>query len=103
LREGARANSLPVAAIDDPILRRFRAVLDDIHGDRLERVVLFGSRARGDARASGYDVAVFLRDLTDRPAELDRLADLGTDILNETGEFIHGCLIAPAPTTSARR
>jgi predicted nucleotidyltransferase len=58
--------------------------------ERLERVVLFGSRARGDARAdSDYDVAVFLRDLTDRPVELNRLADLGTDILNETGEFIH--------------
>ena len=53
-------------------------------------MVLFGSRARGDARAdSDYDVAVFLRDLTDRPVELNRLADLGTDILNETGEFIH--------------
>ena len=24
-----------------------------------------------------------------RFAEMDRLADLGTDILNETGEFIH--------------
>jgi predicted nucleotidyltransferase len=81
---------MPVAAINDPILTRFRAALDEIYGERLERVVLFGSRARGDAHAdSDYDVAVFLRDLTDRPAELNRLADLGTDILNETGEFIH--------------
>jgi predicted nucleotidyltransferase len=72
------------------MLKRFRAALDEIYGERLERVVLFGSRARGDARAdSDYDLAVFLRDLTDRPAELNRLADLGTDILNETGEFIH--------------
>jgi predicted nucleotidyltransferase len=53
-------------------------------------VVLFGSRARGDAHEdSDYDVAVFLRDMADRFAEMDRLADLGTDILNETGEFIH--------------
>jgi predicted nucleotidyltransferase len=81
---------MPVAAINDPILRRFRAALDAIYGVRLERVVLFGSRARGDARAdSDYDVAVFLRDLSDRPAELNRLADLGTDILNETVEFVH--------------
>ena len=53
-------------------------------------MVLFGSRVRGDAREdSDYDVAVFLRDMGDRFAEMDRLADLGTDILNETGEFIH--------------
>jgi hypothetical protein len=32
---------------DDPILKRFRAALDEIYGDRLERVVLYGSRARG--------------------------------------------------------
>ncbi len=32
---------------------------------------------------------MFLGDLRDRRAELNRLVDLGTDILNETGEFIH--------------
>ena len=48
----------------DPVLARLRAALD---GDRIERVVLFGSRARGDAgEESDYDVAVFLNDLTDR-------------------------------------
>ena len=79
-----------VRPCDDPILRRFRAALDEMYGDRIERVVLFGSRARGDASAdSDYDVAVFLRDMADRFAEMDRLADLGTDILNETGEFVH--------------
>ena len=29
---------------------RFRAALDDIYGPRIERVVLFGSHGRGDAR-----------------------------------------------------
>jgi predicted nucleotidyltransferase len=75
---------------EDPILKRFRAALDEIYGDRIERVVLYGSRARGDARTnSDYDVAVFLHDLGDRWRELDRLADLGTEILDETGAFIH--------------
>ena len=46
----------------DPILTLYRRKLDEIYGDRLERVVLFGSRARGDARVnSDYDVAVFLK------------------------------------------
>ncbi len=81
---------MPLAALDDPVLKRFRAALDELYGDRVERVVLFGSRARGDALAdSDYDIAVFLRDLNDRWPELNRLADLSTDILYETGEFIH--------------
>ena len=81
---------MPAAAIDDPVLRRFRAALDQMYGDRIERVVLFGSRARGEAHEdSDYDVAVFLKDLTDRWPELDRLADLSTDLLDETGELIH--------------
>ncbi len=75
---------------DDPVLARFRKALDVMYGERLERVVLFGSRARGDARReSDYDVAVFLRDLDDWGAELYRLADLSTEILDETGEFVH--------------
>jgi hypothetical protein len=49
----------------DPILTRFRAALDETYGPRLERVMLYGSRTRGDAREdSDYDVAVFLRDMT---------------------------------------
>ena len=74
----------------DPILARFRAALDEIYGARVERVVLYGSRARGDGRPdSDYDVAVFLRDMPDRAAELNRLADLSTEILYDSGELIH--------------
>ncbi len=79
-----------MSPVDDSILKRFRAALDEMYGGRLERVVLFGSRARGDAQEdSDYDVAVFLRDMADRWREFDRLADLSTEILDETGEFIH--------------
>jgi len=35
---------------DDPILTRFRATLDELYGPRLERVILYGSRARRCAR-----------------------------------------------------
>jgi predicted nucleotidyltransferase len=76
--------------VADPVLARYRRALDGIYRDRLDRVVLFGSRARGDARPdSDFDVAVFLRDMDDRGAELNRLADLSTDFINETGEFVH--------------
>jgi predicted nucleotidyltransferase len=78
------------ALTKDPVLVRFRKTLDEIYGDRIERVVLFGSRARGDAHAeSDYDVAVFLYDMDDRDAEMGRLADLGTSLIYETAEFVH--------------
>ena len=78
------------ALTKDPVLVRFRKTLDEIYGDRIERVVLFGSRARGDAHAEfDYDVAVFLYDMDDRDAEMGRLADLGTSLIYETGEFVH--------------
>jgi predicted nucleotidyltransferase len=75
---------------DDPILRRFRAALDRMYGDRLERVVLFGSRARGDAREdSDYDVAVFIEDPGRFWDEVDRLVEAETDILYDTGAVIN--------------
>jgi len=78
------------AAPNDPVLGRFRAALHETFGDRLERIVLFGSRARGDAHAdSDYDVAIFLKSLPDRWAELDRLAKLRVEFLDETGAFFN--------------
>jgi uncharacterized protein len=48
------------ASIADPILAKFHKALQEIYGARIERVVLFGSHARGDAKpGSDYDVAVF--------------------------------------------
>jgi predicted nucleotidyltransferase len=76
--------------IDDPVLARFRTALDAIYGEAIERVVLYGSRARGDARPdSDYDVAVFLRGMSDRWSEMDRLADIGSDLLDREGKFVH--------------
>jgi uncharacterized protein len=73
---------------NDPTLTRFRDALDKIYGARLSRVVLFGSHARGEDKSdSDYDIAVFLNALPDRWAELDRLADLRVDFLDETGIF----------------
>ena len=83
-------NRMPSAIDRDPILRRFRAALDQTYGERVERVVLFGSRARGEARAdSDYDVAVFLKDLADRWQEIDRIIPIVTDITDDTGAVIH--------------
>ncbi len=75
---------------EDPVLKRFRAAVSDLYGDRLERVVLYGSRARGEERPdSDYDVAVFLRGMDDGWLELTRLADIGTEILYDVGKSVH--------------
>ncbi|HLW93168.1 MAG TPA: nucleotidyltransferase domain-containing protein [Roseiarcus sp.] len=71
-------------------MSRFRAALDEIYGARVGRVVLFGSRARGDARPdSDYDVAVFLKDLTGFGEEMGKIAEIETDILYDTGAVIN--------------
>jgi len=47
----------------EPILRKLRCQLNDILGARLEAVYLFGSQARGDARAdSDIDILIVLRE-----------------------------------------
>ncbi len=75
---------------DDPILVHFRSALDGIFGHRIERLVLFGSRARGEAQADfDYDIAVFLNDFTDHREEFRRLIPLVTDIVEETGAVLH--------------
>lgn len=84
-------------ALADPVLMRFRAALDEVFGGRLKRAVLFGSRARGEARPeSDYDVVVFLEPMEDRWVEFDRLADLRLRFLDETGAFFEALPFPPS-------
>jgi len=80
--------STTTATRTDPILESFRRALVELYGPVLDRVVLCGSRARGDAKTdSDYDVAVFLKDLGNRRAEWNRLADLRVRFLDDGGPF----------------
>lgn len=73
----------------DPALRRFRAAVGAMYGERLDRVVLFGSRARGDARPdSDYDVAVFIHNPGSRWDEIGRLAEITTAIMVDSDAYI---------------
>jgi uncharacterized protein len=81
---------MPTPPVDDPVLTRFRQALTGAYGSKLERVVLFGSRARGDARPdSDYDVAVFIHEPESFGEESWRLAEIETDILLDTGAVIN--------------
>lgn len=80
---------MPDSQKNEPSLKRFRAAVAEVYGDRLERVVLYGSRARGDHRPdSDYDIAVFIKDSESFYEESGRLAAITTDILEDTGAVI---------------
>lgn len=95
----------------DPIITRFRAALEEAAGERLERVVLFGSRARGDANPdSDYDFAVFLREAGSLWEESGPMAEIETRILLDTGAVINALPFPAAdyerrtpPTNELRR
>jgi predicted nucleotidyltransferase len=71
-------------------LRAFRRDAEKLFPGRVADVVLFGSRARGDAkRKSDYDVAVFVRDLQHDRAANHALSDLAYRHL------LNGYYIAP--------
>ena len=81
---------MTVATIDDPVLTRFSQEIRQAYGARLERLVLFGSRARGDFRPdSDYDVAVFIYQPESFDREASRLAKVGTDLLYDMGVAIN--------------
>lgn len=73
----------------DPVIALIRDGVRKLYGRRLERIVLFGSRARGDARPdSDYDVAIFLRGFEGLDRELDRTAALSWQIQKKTGAVV---------------
>lgn len=75
-----------------PILGDLRRRLDRAYGERLVRLVLFGSHARGDADPeSDVDVLVVLRGEVDAAAEIERtIADV-VDVSSEYDTLV-GCV-----------
>ena len=79
-----------------PMKPSVRASLDDarqrlagLYGDRLVRVVLYGSQARGDARdESDVDVLVVLRGSINVLAELKQLTDLKLALLEKYDVYV---------------
>ena len=68
------------------ILAEFRRQLGDLYGDRLVRVMLYGSQARGDGeQGADIDVLVVLKDLTDAGTEIARTGEItaGLSLAND--------------------
>ena len=63
------------------LLAELKKGLVKIYGERLKRLYLYGSYARGDEReGSDLDVLVVLNDFERAPIELDRTDDLFSDL-----------------------
>ena len=63
--------------------------LEALYGERLDRVILYGSHARGDARPdSDVDLLLVLHGEVDALAELRRLGPLILDLALRHGELV---------------
>lgn len=75
-------------SIREPLMA-FREGLQELYGDRLVGLILYGSYARGDADdGSDIDVVVILSGDVVPCEEIDRISDLKTYILLEYNELI---------------
>jgi hypothetical protein len=79
MNETNQINQMNPNDVRSETLKELRAALEPFLGDRLERMVLFGSMARGDYRDdSDIDVAIVVRRLTRELKHeiLDRVAEV---------------------------
>jgi predicted nucleotidyltransferase len=80
------------------ILSRFKAQVDKILGNRLDRIILFGSRSRGDAEPdSDFDLLVTVRGLQERDKK--KLFDVAADLSLEYGTVLTLLVLSPEEFT----
>ncbi|MFI5033188.1 MAG: nucleotidyltransferase domain-containing protein [Reyranellales bacterium] len=87
-----------MSVVDLTLVREFKRRAEQALPGRIVRVMLYGSRARGDARPdSDWDVAVFV---VGAPNSHDRgvLADIGYDLMLESGQYLQTIAIDAART-----
>lgn len=75
------------------ILSELRGLLEACYGERLKRLVLFGSQARGDAEpGSDIDVLVVLAGPVDTVEEWKRTGDMLYDLMCAHDYILISCL-----------
>lgn len=75
------------------VLKEFKAEIENLYGERLKDVILYGSWAREEAtEGSDIDLVVVLEGDMQPGKEIDRMIDIITDI-----NLKHGVLISVYP------
>lgn len=79
-----------VSPVIPQIAKEYKAALQDIYGDELAELILFGSYARGDQHdKSDVDFAVVLRDPeTKAPAQIFKTAPISSELSLKYGLVI---------------
>jgi len=68
---------------------KIKAYLRKVYGDKLERIILYGSFAKHQATEdSDIDIAIILKEDINPAKEMDRLNDFISDLGLEYNEFI---------------
>src|SRR6267142_2027764 len=81
--------ALPNHLSGDPVLPIVKQALADRYGDRLQGILLYGSRARGDfGPDSDYDIVVLLDALAGPIEETLALGPVRRHVHEQTGELI---------------
>jgi len=76
-----------MSTVDLALVREFKRRAEVALPGRIARVMLYGSRVRGDARPdSDWDVAVFVNG-PPTPHDRRALSDIGYDLTMESGQY----------------
>jgi predicted nucleotidyltransferase len=88
-------------SVEREILKRFKAEVTKVLGDRLDRVVLFGSRSRGDADLeSDFDLLVTVRTL--QKADRKKIFDIAADLSLAYGTVLAVLVVSSKDFTEDR-
>ena len=83
------------------VLAELKQKFQAIYGDRLVRMVLFGSHARGDAEpGSDIDVLVVLRGNVDPAEEIERTSEVLADLCLAHNEVVSCVFMGEARFTT---